>query len=207
MKAAIPILALLAALITGCDTTPVATTTVDRILKAPTIDNAPYRKVLIVGAMPSRELDRMVEEGLSQELKKRKVEAYSFVRRSPAKRPSEEAVTALVRETGADSVVVVTARFVGAKLQKREGQTEVRADVRGKTLLNYFRYDYKQITQPSYADTTLDVKLVHDVYDTKTQKRVYSLESSTAHAKTTYDIVIAESKAIVARFRKDGLIQ
>lgn len=207
MRASIPFLTLFAALIAACDTTPVATTSVDRVLKAPTIDNAPYRKVLIVGAMPSRELDRMVEEGLSQELRKRKVETHSFVRQSPAKRPSEEAVLALVRETGAEAVIVVTARFVGAKLKKHEGQVDVRADVRGKTLLNYFRYDYKQITQPSYADTTLDVKLVHDLYDTATQKRVYSVESSTAHAKTTYDIVIAESKAIVARLRKDGLIQ
>ena len=195
------------AALAACESTPVATTSVDRVLMSPDIENAPYSNVLIVGAMPSRENDRLVEEGLTQELRARNIEAHSFVKESSAKRPSEEDVYALVKQTDADSVIVVTARFGGAELTKRDEQVDVQAEARGGSLLDFFRYDYKETTLPGYEDVTLNVVLVSDFYDALTRERIYSMESSTAHGQTSYEIVMAESKAIVARLRKDGLIK
>lgn len=191
----------------ACGNTPRSTTTVDRVLVAPMLKNAPYTNILVVGATPNRETDRMVEEGLTQRLRTRDIKAHSFVRQSSAKRPSEQAVFDLVRDTGADGVIVVTTRFVGAKIRERDEQVDIDAETRAGNLLNYFRYNYKDVTRPSYADTTLDVRLVSDFYDAATQKRVYSVESSTAHGQTNYEIILAESRAIVARLRKDGLIK
>lgn len=191
----------------ACETTPRSTTTVDRVLIAPTLKNAPYKNILVVGATPNRETDRMVEEGLTQRLRTRDIQAHSFVRQSSAKRPSEQAVFDLVRDTSADGVIVVTARFVGAEIRKRDEQVDIDAESRAGNLQNYFRYNYKDVTRPSYADATLNVRLVSDFYDAATQQRVYSVESSTAHGQTNYEIILAESRAIVARLRKDGLIQ
>lgn len=204
-KLALSIVAM-AALI-GCESNPVATTSVDRVLMSPNIENAPYSNILIVGAMPSRENDRLVEEGLTQELRARKVEAHSFVKESAAKRPSEDDVYALVNQTNADGVIVVTARFGGAELTTRDEQVDVRAEARGGGLLDFFRYDYKEVTLPGYEDATLNVILVSDFYDARTRERIYSVESSTVHGQTSYEIVMAESKAIVARLRRDGLIK
>ena len=191
----------------ACETSPVATTTVDRVLMSPDIENAPYSNILIVGAMPTRDNDRLVEEGLTQELRARKIEAHSFVKESAAKRPSEDDVYALVIQEEVDAVIVVTARFAGAELRKRDEQVDVQAQARRGGLLDFFRYDYKEVTQRGYEDVSLSVRLVSDFYDARTRKRIYSLESSTAHGQTSYEIVKAESKAIVTRLRKDGLIK
>lgn len=200
-------LSIAALVVAGCETAPPQKTTVDRVLIAPKLDNAPYKNILVVGATPTRELDRMIEEGMTLRLKELGVQTVSFVRSSPALRPSEEAVYELVKDRNVDGVIVMTTRFVGGGVRKRDEQVDLERDVRGGTLLNYFRYDYKRDTRPSYADSTLDVRIASDFYDAKTQKRVYAVESTTVHGKTSYEIVMSESRAIVSRMKKDGLIR
>jgi hypothetical protein len=186
---------------------PRQVTSVDRVLMAPSIENAPYRNIIVIGATPSRETARSIEQGLTQELSKRKVEVHSFVRESPSTVPDEESVMALIRETGADGVIVVSPKVDGAELTERSEQVDFDAETRGGRLINYFRYDYKEITRPSYIDYTVNVVLVSDFYDVESLDRIHSVESSTAHGKTGYDIIMAESRAIVSRLRKDRLIR
>ena len=199
----------LAALLIGaCESSgPTQKTSVDRVLISRNISNAPYSKVLVIGAVPSRETARNIEYGLSQELRAAKVEAHSFVRESSSKGPSDEAVQALIAETGVDGVIIVSGKPAGAAGVERDEQVDFDAETRGGRLFNYFRYDYKHITRPSYADFTRDVVLVTDFYDAESGGRIYSVESSTAHGETSYSIIMAESKAIVRRLKQDGLIR
>jgi len=192
----------------ACETNePTQTTSVNRVLMAPNIKNAPYSRLLVVGATPRRETSRMIEEGLIKELASMKVEAHSFVRESPSTEATEDAIFELVNEKNIDGVIVVSAKFEGIEITTRDERVDLEAEVRGGGLMDYFRYDYKEITQPSYSEYAVDVFLVSDFYDVESQNRIYSVESSTAHGETTYQVVIDESKAIVARLRKDRLIR
>ncbi len=200
-----PVIALL--LVAACQSTPAPETTVNRVLLAPDLPNAPYRKIVIVGATPDRETDRMIEEGLRQSLGRRDVEAISFVRRSSSTRPSEDAVRALVEETGADAVLVVSGRLEGVEIERRDERVEVEPQVRGGNLIDFFRYDYKEITSPAYQDVAVDVRFVSDLYDVVSESRVYSVESATARGLSGYDVIVGEARAIVQRLAKDGLIR
>ena len=192
----------------ACETSkPVPATTVDRVFKDPNIKNAPYSKVLVIGATPSRETSRMIEQGMLQELARVGVEAHSFVKESASTEATEEAVLEVVNEKGVDGVIVVSLRLAGGEITTRDERVDIDADVRGGGLLDYFRYDYKETTRPGYSEYTVDVVLKTDFYDVKSEKRIYSVESSTAHGETTYEIVSDESKAIVARLGKDRLIR
>lgn len=199
----------LAALLAGCQTAPGTETSVNRVLIAPDNDNVPYSRVLLVGATPSRDTDRMIEEGLLQELRDRGVQAVSFVRASSSTEPTEDAIAALVGEKNADAVLVVTARLRDIDVVQVPEQVSVDPrvrGVRGGTLFDFFRYDYREIANPRYQDVMFDVVFVTDVYDAESETRVYSVESSTAHGKTSFEIVVAESEAIAERMHKDGLI-
>lgn len=191
----------------ACQTAPVPETTVNRVLIAPELPNAPYETILIVGATPDRESDRMVEEGLRRELGSRDVEPISFVRQSASTQPSEEAVKALVEETGADAVLVVSGRLESIEIQRHGERVEVEPQVRGGSLLDFFRYDYKEVTSPAYEDVSVDVRFVTDLYDVETGRRVYSVESATARGLTGYDVIMGEARAIVRRLARDGLIR
>ncbi len=77
-------------------------------------------------------------------------------------------------------------------------------------MLGFFRSDYKEVTRPNQAETsdyTINVALVTDFYDVKSDKRVYTIETSTMHGQTRYQVIIAESKVIVGRLKADGLIR
>ena len=192
----------------ACETNrPRQATSVDRVLMAPNVKNAPYSNLLVVGATPSRETSRMIEESLAQELASKGVEAHSFVKESPSTKATEDAIRELVNEKKIDGVIVVSAKQAGVEIARHEERVDLDAEVRGGGLLDYFRYDYREITEPSYSDYTVNVILVSDFYDVESQDRIYSVESSTAHGETSYEIFIDESKAIVARLKKDRLIR
>lgn len=202
------IVAIILGCFVACETNkPIQETSVDRVFKAPIIKNAPYSKLLVIGATPSRETSRMIEEGLILELASMRVEAHSFVKESSSTEATEDAVLEIVNEKNIDGVVVVSLKLEGAEVMTRDERVDLDVDVRGGSLLDYFRYDYREITRPSYSEYTVDVILVSDFYDVESQDRIYSVESSTAHGETTHKIVIDESKAIVARLRKDRLIR
>lgn len=199
------------AVVAACQTTTPQMTTVDRVLIAADVSNAPYTKILVVALVPRRESARNLEVGLSGEFEAANVKAHSFVRESSSTEPTEEAIRELVESTGVDGVLVVSAKTTGAALGKqKEEQVDVQAQRYGGNLFGFFRYDYKDVERPQTtqpADYTLDVVLVSDFYDVKTEGRVYSVESSTAQGQTNYQIIMSESKAIVGRLKQDGLIR
>lgn len=194
-------------LLAACQSTAQQTTTVDRVLMAPNNANAPYAKVLVVAAVPRRETARNIEQGFTEQLKAARVDAHSFVRESSSTEPSDEAVAELVKATGVDGVIIVTARLAGTEITKHEEQVDVSQKTQGGNLFGYFRYDYEETAGPSYSEYTLDVVLTSDLFDAESGERVYSVESSTKGGGSTYDIVMSEGKVLVGRLKQDGLIR
>ena len=196
-----------AVLIASCQSTGQQTTTVDRVLMAPNIENAPYARVLVVAAVPRRETARNIEQGFSKRLRDANVEAHSFVRESSSTEPSDEAVAELVKATGVDGVIIVTARLSGTEATTQDERLYAKSQTQGGNLFGYFRYDYKNVERESHVDYTVDVVLTSDFFDAESGKRVYSIESSTKSGGSTYDIVMAEGKTLVGRLKQDGLIR
>lgn len=197
----------LAIVLGACQRTVPQSTTVDRVFKAPTIESAPYENLLVVGVVPSRETARNIETALMQHLRDEGVQAHSFVRESDSTEASEEAIRELVESTGVTGVIVVNGRLSGAEIETREDQVNVDKEVRGGGLFDYFRYEYRESKPSSYSDYTLNVVFVTDLFDVASEKRVYSVESSTVHGQTSFDIIMAEGEAIVGRLKTDGLIR
>jgi hypothetical protein len=98
-------------------------------------------------------------------------------------------------------------RLGGAELQTRAEAPEAGSRTIGGSLLNYFRYDYEDLTEPTYMDVTLDVTLVSDLFDAATNRRVHSVESRTTNGDTAYQIIMAQGNAIADRLQADGLIR
>lgn len=200
-------LLLFALFLAACNSQPVARTTVDRVLKAPDVPNAPYSNLVLVGVAPSRDLARQLEQGLREVLRDRGVEVHSFVSESTAKEATPEAVKALVDTTGAGGVLMITGRPTGGDIEEHEEIVDVEARSIGGNLVNFFRYDYKEFTEPTYTDVTLDVVLVSLLFDAASNSRVHSVEAHTSDGESSYQIIMAQSKAIAARLAKDGMIR
>jgi ribosomal protein S3 len=176
-------------------------------LLARELPNAPYSSIVLVGVAPSRELAREFEQGLSDELSERGVQVHSFVKESSAREATAEAVANLVNATGADAILMVSGRLAGAEIDKHEEIVDVEARNNGGNLLNFFRYDYREFSEPTYTDVTVDVKLVSLLFDAASNERVHSVEVSTTEGETAYHVITSQSEAIVDRMKKDELIR
>ena len=106
----------------------------------------------------------------------------------------EDVVRSLAEHQDADAILVVTARLVNAEREVTEERTDVQAQVIGGSLVDFFRYDYKEYTSPPSADYRVNVQ-------------VQTVESRTDFAETTSEIVLSEATQLAKRLRKDGLVR
>lgn len=169
-------LVLITLLAAACQSSgPTQTTTVDRVLRATDIANAPYTNILVVAAVGSRDSARNIELGITGELKAADVEAHSFVRESSSTEPTEAAIKEFIDDVGVNAVIIVSANLMGAALTQREEQVDIQVIPQGGSLLGFFRSDYKDVKRPIQAETadyTINVALVSDLYDVRSDKRV-----------------------------------
>ncbi|HSN52619.1 MAG TPA: hypothetical protein VLS87_08820 [Woeseiaceae bacterium] len=200
---AIAVIAVLAAACTG----PTAHTHVDHVARAKELPSAPYKRVLIVATAARASSAREFEEVLAKDLTSKHTYAFGYHRAASRADVIEEVVRSLAELQQADAIIVVTARLVNAEREVTEERTDVRAQVIGGSLVDFFRYDYKEYTSPPAADYRVNVQVQTDMFDVATEQRVYTVESRTEFAETTSEIVLSEATQLAKRLRKDGLVR
>lgn len=205
-RAGLTAIAMIAALAAAC-TGPTAHTHVDRVARAKELPNAPYKRVLIVATAARASSAREFEEVLAKDLSNNHTFAFGYHRAASRADVQEDVVRSLAELQDADAILVVTARLVNAEREVTEERTDVQAQVIGGSLVDFFRYDYKEYTSPPSADYRVNVQVQTDMFDVATEERVYTVESRTDFAETTSEIVLSEATQLAKRLRKDGLVR
>ena len=198
--------ALVAMLVAAC-AAPTAHTHIDRVARAKELPNAPYKRVLIVATAARASSAREFEEVLAKDLSNKHTYAFGYHRPASRAAVKKEVVRSLGELQDADAILVVTARLVNAEREVTEERTDVQAQVIGGSLVDFFRYDYKEYTSPPSADYRVNVALQTDMFDVATEERIYTVESRTDFAETTSEIVLSEATELARRLRKDGLVR
>lgn len=193
--------------IAGCVMTKLPETSVDRVARAPELPNAPYERVLIIGIAARGASAREFEEELARELSNRRTQAFGYRRAAQRADIQEDVVRSIVEAENADAIVVVSARLVDAEQVKTDEHVDVNARAIGGSLVDFFRYDYEESTVPARTGYRLIVQFNTDMFDTETEKRIYSVTSSGDMAETSSEVIVAESEEISARMRKDGMVR
>jgi len=201
--AAIFVIAAMAAACTG----PTVHTHVDRVARAKELPNAPYKRVLIVGTAARASSAREFEEVLAKELTNNHTYAFGYHRAASRADVNEDVVRSLAELQDADAVLVVTARLVNAEREVMKERTEVQAEVKGGSLVDFFRYDYQEYTAPPSADYRVNVQVQSDMFDVANDERIYTVESRTEFAETTSEIILNEARELAKRMRKDKLVR
>ena len=182
-------------------------TSVDRVARAPELPNAPYERVLIIGIASRGATAREFEEELARDLSNKRTHAFGYRKAAQRADIQEDAVRSIVAAENADAIVVVSARFVDAEQVVTEEHTDVHAQVIGGSLVDFFRYSYEENTVPARSGYRLIIQFNTDMFDMETEKRIYSVTSSGDMAETTSEVIVAESREIAARMRKDGMVR
>ena len=191
----------------GCVSAKLPDTSVDRVARAKELPNAPYERVMIVGIAARGTSAREFEEELARELSNKRTHAFGYRRAAQRADIQEDVVRSIVAAENADAIVVVSARLVDAEQVTTPEHTDIHAQPIGGSLIDFFRYDYEEYTVPARSGYRLKLQFNTDMFDAKDEKRIYSVTSSVAMAETSAQVMIAESKQIALRMRKDGMVR
>lgn len=204
--AAIAVILTLAATVLAC-AGKTSQTYVDRVARAKELPNAPYSNLLIVAIAERGATEREFEEVLTAELKRMGVKAIGYHRAASRADIQEEIVRQLAAEHGADAVLFVTGTLVAAQREVTDSRTDLQPQVKGGTLVDFFRYDYKEARIPAKTSYRVNVQIETDMFDVETEKRIYTVESRTEFAQTTSEVILAEAKELAKRLRKDKMVR
>jgi len=192
-------------LVASCATGP--STSIVKAERLADIPAAPYANVLVVGVARDHNNARRFENALAEDL----IEGGTIATAGSAAGMEgvidEAAVRDAVRRLQADAVVVSSVKQVEYATEVREGQEGIRADRKDGGLANFFRYDYADITAPVTLETSVDVVVTTDVYDTASGLKAYTLETRTIKAETPFEVIMGETRAIAAQLRRDAIIR
>jgi hypothetical protein len=169
----------------------------------------PYTRILVVGAHAETGTRRTFEDSVVRAIAALGTDARSSLTvMDEVENIDRESVVAAARETGADAVLVTRVVDIETETEVEQGQTQAELARRNDVpLADFFRYEYIESADAMTVTTVTTVILDTDVYDAASEKRVWSVESTSFDKQTAYGVIDGVARAISAELARDGLIQ
>ena len=109
-------------------------------------------------------------------------------------------------EAGADGILVTHIASVDTSVDKQEGRDRLSSTCRGGDPIDYFLYDHKIIREPESVRFAHTVIVVSNLYDAKSEDRVWTIQSTCFEKSSISAVLQEESEAIVRQLLIDELI-
>jgi hypothetical protein len=200
----------LLALLSGCG----AQTSVTSTWHEPRTVQAPFGHVLVVGVSPSSRTRRSFEQALTALIAKGDMKATASITAAPSKTPlTRDALATLVRESGADAVLVTRLASRKVSLEEGPGRVGVKTqrpsslgDVSG--IVELFSTSYQEYEEPGALSARSTATLESSLYQANDGGHlVYTLVTQTAFEEGKDDVIAEVTTAIARQLRRDGLIR
>ncbi len=163
-----------------------------------------FEQILVVGIASKSSSRRRFEDALVAQLGERAIASRREIERTDD--ISRESVVAAAARTGADAVLVTRLKDAQTRAKSRGGRTDVQARRKDERLVDFFRYDYVDYTDPESLTLLTTAVITTDLYRVSDEARVYAFESSAADAKTIEELVDALSRTVASSVRRSGLL-
>ncbi len=159
--------------------------------------------ILVIGVSPQVTVRRLFETTLVERLKQRNINAvpsYDFM--AVDEKVSEESVKNAIEGKGFDAVLIT--HLVGVD-QKELYVTSTHQPIH-HTYYGYYSDIYDRVYQPGFYQRYDLVKLETRLYDTNTEKMIWSMQSSTIDPNSEDLLIKSNIGAVIEALAKQGLI-
>jgi tRNA-dihydrouridine synthase len=201
---------LVSALLTGC----AAHTTVTGTWQEPRTVRAPFGNVLVVGVSPTSRQRRSFEQALVDLISKGSTKASASIKVAGSKQPlTPENLSAMVKTTGADAVLVT--RLASRRVSLEEGESRMRVKTQQPSslgdmsgIVDLFSTEYKEYEEPGALSARSTAVLTSSLFEAADgQRLVYAIETRAEFEEGKDDVIAQVTTAIAAQLRRDGLIR
>ncbi len=185
------------AIASACATTPASNVikTVHDIEGA-----APFSKILVVSVAGDIATRTEFEQALANAISTEETTVTPFftvVGRTP--QLTRNILNNVVRAREFDAIILT-------RLQGQDRADLVPNRPTGR-LFNLYLYNYAELNYPADIEVGSTVSFVVEVYDTRTEKKVWAIESLIFDSKTVESVLSEQLAAISAEILKDGLVR
>ncbi len=170
-----------------------------------------FDRILVVGVTDDQFRRRGFESAVVNALAGKRTEAVSSIEIMDADTAlSDASVDAAGDKIQADAVLITRLTNTTVKTKQIDSRVDVQAQAKGGNIVDFFRYDYKDIENPGYLQAKISFVLSSNLYETAGGTLVYSIETVTSDKNTDYNTVVFDiientSVKIGQRLRRDGL--
>ena len=164
-----------------------------------------FSNVLVIGVAEKEEIRRSFEKKFVAKLKAAGIKAVkSLSVMSKDQKIEKETILPAVREIGADAVILTY--LIGVKEKEvaspSASYTPPRDEYHGGSMYNISDYD----RGPRHYTTRVKVRLETNLYDVKTEKKVWSARSGTLNPKSDTALMDSVIDALVKDLKKNKLL-
>ncbi len=170
-----------------------------------------FDRILVVGVTDDQFRRRGFESAVVDALAGKRTEAVSSIEIMDADTPlSDASLDAAGDKIQADAVLITRLTNTTVKAKQIDSRVNVQAQAKGGNIVDFFRYDYKDVEDPGYLQAKISFVLSSNLYETAGGTLVYSIETVTSDKNTDYNTVVFDiientSVKIGQRLRRDGL--
>jgi hypothetical protein len=183
------------ALVTGCTTAKPVTEWRDA-----NYQGGPVNNILIVGVAAQESVRRTFEETFVNRLRETGIDAMASFEAIPKEsRPSKDSIKAAIDEKNVDAVLVT--HLVGVD----EKQIYHPPTYSGR-FYGYYGFVGGYAYEPGYVSNQKTVKLESNLYDAKTTKLVWSMQSATVNPSSEKKLIEAKIKTVVEQLQAQNLL-
>ena len=169
---------------------------------------APLSRILVIGVARTESSRRTFEDRFVEALAERGTSAVASYTLLPGEgRIEESAIRAAVREHGFGGVIVTRLLRIDEETTYVPPTTRVvPGGYGGYGLYGYYGMAWSVETTPGYTQTTRIVRLETNLYDTASEKLVWTAHSDTLNPDSPEDAIGSVTEAIADRLADDGLL-
>jgi len=193
----------IAVLLAGCATpTRVSSTFSDDDYEVSAFEN-----ILVIGVAGNYNSRAQFERTLASGIRAEGASASAYYTVVPGNDPiSREAVLQAVSAGDFDAVLLTRIVNQEDNIEEESGSTGARASTIGGRPINFFRYDYEELNEPSTINLTTTVTLSSELFSAAEEKMIWAIEVSNSDASNTGTLIDETTASIVARLRGDGFV-
>lgn len=170
-----------------------------------------FDRILVVGVTDDQFRRRGFESAVVDALAGKRTEAVSSIEIMDADTAlSDASLDAAGDKIQADAVLITRLTNTTVTAKQIDSRVNVQAQAKGGNIVDFFRYDYKDVEDPGYLQAKISFVLSSNLYETAGGTLVYSIETVTSDKNTDYNTVVFDiientSVKIGQRLRRDGL--
>ena len=193
-------LIVLAAVVASCTTAkPIAE------WRNPTFTDGPFDNILIVGIADQVTARRAFENNFVDRLGEKQIKATAAFAVMPDNaRPTEENIKAVIQDIRFDGVLIT--HLVGVDEKTVYQPATYRPAPYYNSFYGYYDHVEGYVYEPGYYRRHTYVKLETNLYNTRDESLVWSMQSETIDPSSVQKLIDAQIKIVVNRLKVQGLL-